>query len=148
MKRNWLVLTLLGILIACSTAWSGVDVAPTIKVDLPWKTFSEAVPDTQGSGFGACRTSETTEKAVFSARLVKGNDAYMFWYEFESGKIVWVVWIGNVDGSFPDAVGFGQVDLKTEGAHDRIPTLTWEKYDRAKHVTPCDFLVGPMKSGA
>lgn len=131
------------LLLVASPTWGGIE-----RVDLPWKTFTELVSDAQGSMIGACRTSETTEVDVLAVQLTKGNDAYMYWYEFASGRIVWVVYVGNVDGATPDAVGTGTVDLKTPGAHDIIPTIKWELYDKDKHITPCDFLVGPKKSGA
>lgn len=143
---KWLA-GVVGGLVLMGTAWAGLE---GVNLTLPWKTFSEAAKDGKISGMGACRTGDTTEIEVLATRLEHQEgartDAYMYWYEFESGRIVFVVYVGNVDGATPDAVGFGTVDLKTPGAHDTIPSIRWEKFDPAKHITPCDFLVGPKKS--
>ena len=113
----------------------------SLAVELPWKTFSAAAEqDGRGGSLAAC----SNEDEVFISRLEhkQGSveDAYMYFFSPRTQRIMWFVFVGNVDGASADAIGVGKMD---PDLNDVIPELIWVSLSEAKArwpKGPCDYL--------
>lgn len=100
---------------------------------LPAEKFSEAAQYSVGAGLMTC----TGQDEIMAAKLVKGDETWVYWYNAENSRIV-VAYFPK-DATMPSEFGVGTVDNKTPGRHDYFPSLTWKKYEG--EASPCDILV-------
>ena len=91
---------------------------------LPWKTFSESVPDVVKAGTGECDQGE-----FVAAYLLRDGKLYLYFYAPDSNVLV-MGYFSTQHDQQPITVGRGIVD---PAKHDEIPSLVWEPYDSIKH---------------
>lgn len=107
--------------------------------EVPWKTFSAAVPDVVGSLVGMCEGG--VEVAII--RLQHPTGDWAFYWVSETGRLMVLYWVPKNDGT-PDWIGLGQ----TGEAVDVIPPLQWYTGAEimAKYASPCAYLAGDART--